>query len=254
MEIYQAIILGIVQGICEFLPISSSGHLVLIPEFFGWEVQDISFDAIVHLATLTAVIVALRKDIISLFQKQNHFLIWMIVVGTIPAIIFGLVIKFLNFDFRHVNVIIVSLVLWAIILYMADRFVKEEPKEIHGLKWKQAIWIGVAQAIALIPGTSRSGIVISAGLFSGLSRSAAARYAFLLGIPAIAAAGLLSCYEVVTGSVQISVLPLLVGFISAFVTGLFAIQFLLNLLKKGDYKGFALYRILLAIILILFIV
>lgn len=257
MTIFQAIILGLIQGITEFLPVSSSGHLILIPEFFDWPLQSVSFDGIIHLATLTAVIVVFKTEITKIirgfftFNKKDQWgnLGWMIIVATIPVIIVGLLFQDqISSTLRRPEIVLGSLLIWGIVLLFADYLVgKKAQDKIELTGWKRVIFIGCAQALALIPGTSRSGITITAGLFSGLSRQAAAKFSFLLGIPAITAAGALAIYDTVGTGLDIDFWPLAFGFIAAFVSGFAAIKFLLWITTSGRYSGFAVYRIILAV-------
>jgi undecaprenyl-diphosphatase len=251
MTIGQAFVLGVVQGVTEFLPVSSSGHLILVPELFGWELQPVSFDAVMHWATLSAVIAALWTDVkataIGMFRGTQK-LGWIILVATIPAVIAGLLFSDqIETTLRNPNIVAFSLAIWGVLLYAADRMMKQNAtNDIRGVSWKQGIWIGIAQAIALIPGTSRSGVTITAGLFAGLNRETAARFSFLLGIPAIALAGAAGLRQIAGGQQAVDWLPLIVGFVTAFACGFMAINFLLSLLRSSNFVGFAVYRVLLA--------
>lgn len=251
MSVIQALVLGIVQGITEFLPVSSSGHLILTPVLFGWQEQPLAFDAVIHLGTLAAILVALRDDLPKLFANKCR-LGWTIVAATIPALAVGYLFKDqIETVLRSPLVVAVSLALWGVLLWAGDRMVKPgATADVTNVGYRRAIFIGIAQAIALIPGTSRSGVTITAGLFTGLSREAAARFSFLLGIPAIAAAGGVSLLDVVRGAEPLAALPLAVGFLSAFAFGVLAIRFLLKLLKTTSYVPFAIYRILLAVVVL----
>ncbi len=265
MNIFQAAILGLVQGIAEFLPISSSGHLVLIPQLFGWQEQSLVFDVATHLATLCAIIWVLREDIQhilqGLFSKKHDregVLGWKIVMATLPIVFVGFLINDAFLDsLRNPVVIAIMLIVWGIILWIADEVQKRRKKSVAEparISWKQAIAIGCAQVFALVPGTSRSGSTISAGLFAGLNRETAARFSFLLSIPAIAGAGMLVFIDVIESGEAISVFPILVGFVTAFVSGVIAMNTLLFLVQKISYGWFAVYRIILGIIvLILFL-
>lgn len=256
MEIIQSIILGIVQGITEFLPISSSGHLIAIPELFGWGEQGILFDVGVHIATLLAVVVALWKDVksmaLSILGKADASykrLLILIIIGTIPVIVVGFTLRdFIVEVFRHPFWVVVSLVVWGLVLGIADSVSrKRQSTDMKQLSISNVLMIGIAQSIALIPGTSRSGITMSAGLFAGLSRKDAARFSFLLSIPAILGAGLLTFLNAPQGALQSLSIEFFVGCVVAFVSGLVAIKFLLNIVEKTSYWVFAVYRILLAI-------
>ena len=266
MSILQALVLGVVQGITEFLPISSSGHLILVPELLGWPLQDLAFDVMVHLGTLVAVVVVLRRDIKKLFRaflsRENtpeRSVAWMILAATVPV----LVVAYFASDIienvlRVPLVVVISLVVWAIVLGIADWFAKKhsQTNKLKKIGWKQAMAIGFSQVIALIPGTSRSGITITAGLFAGLSRRTAARFSFLLSVPAIAAAGAKSMYDLSNSVGVLDPMPLLVGFFAAMISGAFAIKILLELVARMNYMIFVWYRLILAAaaIVILFVI
>ena len=247
MPILHAIVLGIVQGITEFLPVSSSGHLILLPMLLGWPEQPLAFDTVVHLGTLAAVLVALRDDLPKLFADKGK-LGWTIVAASVPALGMGFLFKDqIETVLRSPLVVAASLVVWGILLWIADRQMKKQAEgKIENVGYHRAMMIGLAQAIALIPGTSRSGVTITAGLFMGLSREAAARFSFLLGIPAISAAGALGLFELATGEAQIELVPMIFGFLTSFACGFIAIRFLLKLLKSTSFVPFAIYRIALA--------
>ncbi len=255
MSIWQAIILGVVQGITEFLPVSSSGHLIALPTLFGWDVQGYDFDVIVHMATLLAILVAMWGDVKRLFEK---IVFGKVVLATIPVVLVGLVISFVALDFiRQPAVVAANLFLWGIVLWVADRCALKFKKPIEKLKnigWGKALLVGIAQALAIIPGTSRSGVTITAGLFSGMSREMATRFSFLLAIPAIAGAGIFAGMDILEHSASTSVGALVAGFIAAFLAGLISIRFLLNFVKKSSFVPFAIYRIVLAAILVIWII
>lgn len=259
MTIFQAIVLGIVQGITEFLPVSSSGHLILVPELLGWPEQGAAFDATIHLATLAAVIVALRSDLFQILRsvKDRTATDWrrlggMLLVATLPVAVFGLLLsEWIDGAFRHPGVVAFSLAFWGVALFFADRFVKPSAvSDVRRVSWKTVIGIGLAQAIALIPGTSRSGVTITAGLASGLNRETAARFSFLLGIPSIALAGAAGFVNLLSSEETVSWIPVLAGFFAAFFTGMLAIRWLLKLLTKASYRWFAFYRVVLAIVVL----
>lgn len=261
MSILQAIVLGVIQGLTEFLPVSSSGHLLLIPKLFGWSEQGVVFDAMIHVATLGAVFFGLFGDIRNIAggmlkgRKPDAWgrLGWIIVLGTLPTVAAGLLFKdFIENVLRSPIIVVVSLAFWGIVLAIADRKLSRRTESnITKVGWRRALAIGAAQAIALIPGTSRSGITITAGLFGGLSRDVAARFSFLLGIPAIAAAGSLAILEVFQGKAEFELVPLIVGFICAFASGLVAVKLLLKLMRKASYLWFAVYRVALAVVVLL---
>jgi len=256
--IIQSIILGLIQGLTEFLPVSSSGHLILIPKLFGWAEQGMAFDAAIHLATLVAVIVALWTDIKAIVsgvfkRNENGRLGWMIIIATVPVLAIGFFAgDWLETVFRSPLSVAVSLAFWGVILWMADTLVKKDSEGLlTKIGWKRTLAIGLSQAIAFIPGTSRSGITITTGLFSGLSREAAARFSFLLGLPSIAAAGSFALLKIVSEGGSFDWLSLAIAFAAAFISGFAAIKFLLKIMQGASYKWFAIYRIILAAIIIL---
>jgi undecaprenyl-diphosphatase len=252
MGFFQALILGAVQGMTEFLPVSSSGHLILAPVLLGWKEQPLAFDAVIHLGTLAAILVALRGDLPKLVADRCR-LGWTILAASVPALAAGFLFKDqIETALRSPAVVAASLAAWGLLLWAADRQAKPGAEnDVACVGYHRAMLIGAAQAIALIPGTSRSGVTITAGLFTGLSREAAARFSFLLGIPAIAAAGGSVLLDVLLGAEPVAAFPLAVGFLSAFGFGLLAIRFLLRLLKTASYVPFAVYRLLLAAVVLL---
>jgi undecaprenyl-diphosphatase len=258
--IIQSILLGLIQGFTEFLPVSSSGHLILAADFLGQTINDLSFDAVIHLATLLAMVVALWADIktisLGMIKKTSNGRVgWQIILATIPVLVIGFFASnWLEKTFRSPLVVVVSLAVWGIVLWLADFIGKNNSfKNLNEVGWKKSLIIGALQIIALIPGTSRSGIAITAGLFSGLSRETAARFSFLIGIPSIAAAGGYSFLKIILSGGNFDWLLLILAFISAFVSGFLAIKFLLQLMRGVSYKWFAIYRILLAVILLMII-
>lgn len=263
MTILHAIILGLVQGVTEFLPISSSGFLILIPELFDWEVQSLAFDAFLHIATLAAVVAALwpevRAMIVAFLVPSNDkasvawrkLAMW-ILLATIPVMGVGYFVQeVLEVEFRSAEVVAWSFIVWGIVLYIVDRRVKANKGKTQEVGLKRALLIGFAQIIALIPGTSRSGITITAGLASGLSRETAARFSFLLAIPTIAAAGFLKLGGVVKGDEVVAVLPLAVGFLVALVSAFLTVRFLLTFLKRYSFSELAIFRVVVGIAILL---
>ena len=279
MSFIEAIILGIVQGITEFLPISSTGHLTLagkLMDLIGPPNHIISavnpehwtaFMAVIQLGTLAAVLIYFLKDIINIvssFLKENlkerkNFanqsmdsrLGWLIIIGTIPVVIFGLSFKHLiegNLT-KNLWVISSSLIILAIILFVAEKTAKFK-KEIKDITIKDAIVLGIAQSFALIPGSSRSGTTITGGLFMGLNRESAARFSFLLSIPAVFASGLLELKESLPFIHGFMVLNLIVATVIAGISGYMAIDFLLKFLKKNTTYVFIIYRIILGIVIL----
>jgi len=257
----QAIVLGLIQGLTEFLPISSSGHLLLIQRFSTWPDLGLAFDAFLHLGTVLALIVYFRKDIMRLLRalfdkddKQGRKLWLLIIIGIIPAGLAGWWGRdYVSNDLRLSGLVIFNLIFWGLIMGMADRYinkVKERISEETNMKWRQALIIGLAQALALLPGTSRSGITITAGLFQGIDRRTSARFSFLMGIPLIAAAGILNLIKLLNSPETVNYLQLSLGFIFSFISGLIAIRWLINILSKYSLKWFVVYRVVLGLILI----
>ena len=275
MNVLEAIILGIIQGLSEFIPISSTAHLTLAGQLMGlidpshperWT----SFIAIIQLGTLVAVLVYFKNEIISYpkaFVSENIInrkkfseqslesrLSWFIGLGTLPIVIIGLLFKdFIEGSFtKELNVIAFSLIGLAIILFISEKIASLK-KDLTKITLNDSIIIGLAQAVALIPGSSRSGTTITAGLFVGLNRETAARFSFLLSIPAILASGLLSAYQAIEYITPGDILNIIIATISAGISGYFAISFLINYLKQNSTLIFIIYRILLGIVILLFV-
>lgn len=257
-DIVRGLVLGAVQGLAEFFPISSSGHLILVPVLLGWPDQGLAFDTVLHLGTLVALFWFFRKDIIGLFQKKAWGFLWKVIVATLPA----LVIAFFANDWIEANVrqgwiVALDLALFGFILLGADRWSDGRNNRLNdyeSVSWKQAMLVGIAQPLALFPGTSRSGITITVGLLSGLTRQAAARFSFFLSIPVTAAAGLHGLLSVAKQGIAIDqTVALIAGFISALGFGLFAIRFLISYVAKHRYDGFVIYRLVLALVVLAFV-
>lgn len=265
-----ALLLGLVQGATEFLPISSSAHLYAIPYLFGLSdplLSSLAFGAVIHLGTLAAVLVALRRDVLRLAgvalrtatsmgrHRGDHAderLIVAIIIGTVPAVALGLAAgDLLDTAVRTPLVVAAAVTAGALLLWFAERVgTRERPLQSVGVI--DGLMIGIAQAFALIPGISRSGATISGGLFLGFRRDAAARFGFLLGIPAIAGAGTIELKHLLESSEDLAAsAPLLViGVVSAFVSGLFAIKLLFRLLDGGSTRIFVAYRLAFAAVLV----
>ncbi len=261
----QAIVLGIIQGLTEFLPISSTAHLILAPWIFGWDDPGLAFDVVLHLGTLTGIIAFFRKDFYSILQgmisgmmeRKTHTGIegrvgWYIIIGTIPAGLAGLLLKDqIETVLRSPRIIAIALILFGLILMWAEAVGRKKRRMDH-LNIVDAIVIGCAQAIALIPGVSRSGITITAGLFRNIERATAARFAFLLSTPIIMAGGLLSALNVYKeGLPQDMFWPYVGGFAASAVSGFLAIKFLLLFLSKQKVNIFVYYRIIVGILILL---
>lgn len=253
MTVFQAAVLGLVQGLTEFLPVSSSGHLALVPALFRWEPHPAAFDAAIHLGTFFAVVFALRADVArvlrGLFSKGDEWgrLGWMVAAASVPVLFAGFLVgEVFMLDLRDPRLIVGTLAFWGIALYLVDRHAPSLEGKAQRAGWRRSMLVGIAQVLALLPGTSRSGVTITAGRALGLSREAAARFSFLLSIPAVAAAGTLSMVQIAEGSAAVQALPLAVGLACSFASGAFAIRWLLKLMKTGTYAPFAVYRLALA--------
>lgn len=253
MPVFQAIVLGVVQGVTEFLPISSSGHLIFFPTLFGWQDQGIVFDTVVHVGTLVAVVAYFRKKLATLLSQRR--LLFFIIASAIPAgftgVIWGDNIERL---FRSPAVVGWSLIGWGVVLGLADRYEKRHaPVAVVG--WKQMIAMACAQILAFIPGTSRSGITMTAGLFTGLSKITAAEFSFLMSIPVIAAAGAAGFRDLAAAAYgSVPVAPFLAGFFAAAVSGFLAITVLLRLLTKHGFFPFVVYRVAVGFMILVFLV
>ncbi len=262
MNIFDSIILGIIQGLTEFLPISSSGHLIIARDLFGWQgSSDLSFDAILQLATGLALVVYFRKDIFRLIktffamiskkpvEQKDKITIWAIIIGTIPAIVFGLFLqKYMETTFRSAILVAFVLIIGSAVMYLAEKF-SNQNKQLS--LWK-GIGIGFFQCLALVPGFSRSGATISGGLIFGLDRENATRFSFLLSIPIILGSGLKKLFDISqSGMFSTDWINIISGSITAFLIGLFAIGFLIRFLKKYSLKIFIWYRIILAIVVLI---
>jgi len=272
MDIIQAIVLGIVQGLTEFLPISSSAHLRIVPALLGWDDPGAAFTAIIQIGTLAAVLIYFYQDILRIstatltgvlqrdpFGTQDSRMGWMIAAGTIPIVVLGLLFKKnIETTFRSLYIISGSLILLALVLMYAEHLVKkreargEKMLSLDNIGWKEALIIGFAQSLALIPGSSRSGTTITGGLFLGMTRETAARFSFLLSLPAVFAAGIYQLLKVwpellASGDQLVN---LTVATVVSGVVGYASIAFLLDYLKKHSTYLFIVYRILLGVFLL----
>ena len=261
--------MGVVQGLTEFLPVSSSGHLILVPYLLGWRdpfIESLAFSVMLHMATLLALLVYFRADWLrlipaglaairdrSLRADPDRRLAWLLVASTIPAVIAGVLLNdLIETTFREPGLVAVTLVVGAAILWLADRLSRRD-RDIAGMSVPTALGIGAAQALALVPGISRSGISISAGLVAGLDREAAARFSFLMATPITAGAGLWEVRKLVTGEagVDVALGPLLVGMVAALIAGLAAISLTLRYLRSHPTTVFVVYRLVLASVVVI---
>jgi undecaprenyl-diphosphatase len=268
-QIVQALIMGIVQGLTEFLPISSSGHLILVPYLFGWDdpfITSLAFSVLLNIGTLAALLLYFGRDWLRLVpaglaavrdrsfrDDPDRRLAWLLVATTIPAALVGYLFNDVIDEQFHgtgpgtAALVAAMLVVGAAIMWVADRW-GSRTQQIDDVSFPIALAIGVAQALALIPGISRSGVSISAGRIAGLDRELAARFSFLMAAPIILGATLFEVRKLVTGDtgVPVSVGPLLVGMVASFVAGILAIRFLLGYLRSHSLTVFVVYRLVLA--------
>lgn len=257
----QVTVLALIQGITEFLPISSSGHLVLTPHLFGWPDQGLAFDVAVHVGTLLAVVLYFRKDVwlmgrdwtLSILTRQptsNSRLAWWIIFATLPAIGLGLLINGeLEQALRDPLVIASTTIGFALLLWWSDIKGKQVRDE-YSLSFKDIVIIGGAQALALIPGTSRSGITITAALMLGLTREAAAKFSFLLSIPIILGAGTLKTRDLLESTAPVQWEAMFGGFVLSFISAYVVIALFLKWINKIGMQPFVWYRLLLGALLI----
>jgi undecaprenyl-diphosphatase len=267
MSLLEAIVLGIVQGLTEFLPISSTAHLRIVPAFAGWEDPGAAFTAVTQLGTMTAVLIYFRNDLVRIARAWARSLLdrsarreldarlgWYILFGTVPIGIFGLVFKDqIENGARDLYLIGVALIVLGLVLAAAEKLGSQE-RAIEQIRTKDGLAIGIAQALALVPGVSRSGATITAGLFMGLDRTAAARFSFLLSIPAVVLSGVLELGTILEGedSEHVSLGALALATALAFVSGYAAIAFLLRFLTNHSTIVFVVYRVALgAVVLVL---
>ena len=264
-DFFEALVLGTIQGLTEFLPISSSAHLRIFPEMFGWGDPGAAFTAVIQIGTELAVLIFFRHDIWrigsmwvrSLFKPEyrGHLdarMGWFIIIGSLPIVLLGVALKdVIEKDFRSLWIIGSALIVLGIVLGIADR-VSRSDKQIKQMSLRDAVLMGLAQACALVPGVSRSGATISMGRFLGYEREAATRYAFLLAIPAVVGAGLFELKEIPHGDNTYGWGPTILATVVSFVVGYAAIAWLLRYVSTRSYTPFVLYRVALgAAVLIL---
>jgi len=260
MTFLQLVLIAVVQGITEFLPISSSGHLILIPFLTNFPDQGPMIDVAVHIGSLLAIIIYFFKDVAGLAKGgfatigigkdpvHKRLFLW-ILVGTIPAVVVGLFLKDHLEEFRSTDLVAVNLIVYGLLLGAADRWGKQV-KSFEQLTLRDAILVGIAQSLALVPGTSRSGVTMTAARVLGYGRVEAARFSFLLAIPAVAGAGLLAALELADATAEMQMDAMIAGgltFLSAFAT----MAFLMNFLKKASMLVFVIYRVAMGVALLI---
>lgn len=261
MSTVEVIILAIIQGLTEFLPISSSAHLILPSAMFGWQDQGLVFDVAVHVGTLLAVMLYFRRDIGQLTvgwvqslagkHSTDSKLAWWVILATIPAGLFGLLAGDLIETFlRSPYVIAITTIVFGLALWLADATAKQM-QSMEQLSWKQALLIGIAQAVALIPGTSRSGITMTAALMLGLDRVSAARFSFLLSIPIIILSGGYQGAKLIAEPTQYDVSAILLGTGLSFISAFICIHLFLKVIERMGMLPFVIYRLILGVVLLL---
>ncbi len=262
MSFLQAIVLGLVQGLTEFLPISSSGHLRIVPALCGWEDPGTAFTAVIQLGTMAAVLLYFRTDLWNIarawvrevrlpYRQRSHEanLGWFIILGTIPVAVFGLIFSNqIESGARNLYLIGSVLIAFSFVMLAADR-IGSRVRNLEHLNARDGLWIGLAQSLALVPGVSRSGATISAGLLRGFDRSSAARYSFLLSVPAVVLSGLFELRHI-GGEGAVGAGPTIVATLVAFVSGYAAIAWLLRYLATHSLTLFVAYRIPLGVLVL----
>jgi len=252
---FHAILLGAVQGLTEFLPVSSSGHLVIFQHILGVQESPLTFDVMLHMGTLLAVFVAFWDDIIHILKKPFTRLTYLIVVGCIPAAIAGyLVAPYIEKAFEALLVVGLGLIFTGFALRFSEKWSREKIglKDIPNTSYKDALFIGLLQAVAIVPGISRSGSTIAAGLFAGMERELAARFSFLLSIPVILGAGIFELSDVSSSAWSQNLVPYTVGTLVAALFGYLAIKIVMRLVRHGRLSVFSYYCWAVALVTLVF--
>lgn len=261
LDFLQAVVLGLIQGLTEFLPISSSAHLRILPEWFGWGDPGAAFTAVIQIGTELAVLLYFRHDIWrigktwvkSIYKPEFRGHIdarmgWYVIIGSVPIVVLGVLLKdVIEQDFRNLYVIATTLIVMGLVLGIADHMAKQD-RDLKQVGMKHAVLLGLAQALALIPGVSRSGATISMGLFLGLKREAATRFAFLLAIPAVVGAGVFELKDIPNGDNNYGWGPTFVATVVSFLVGYAAIAWLLKYVSTHTYTPFVIYRVSLGVL------
>lgn len=267
MTTVQALILGTIQGLTEFLPVSSSGHLIFIPALFGWADQGLAFDVVLHLGTLVAVVFYFRKTLVRLFRalwtKQKtedsvlaRYVLWSVIPAGLAGFFFG---DMIEASLRSATIVAWSLIGWAGVLAAADGWNKGLEKaqktiSLTAMGWRQAAFVALAQILALVPGTSRSGITMTAGLFAGLNKKSAAEFSFLMSVPVIFLAGAAKMAALSTEVISIPIEIFLIGFIASTLSGFLAIWTLMKIIQKWSFMPFVAYRIVIGTLILFYLV
>lgn len=258
MSALEAIVLGVLQGVTEFLPISSTAHLLFFPEFVGWEDPGAAFTAVTQIGTLAAVVIYFRHELAGITTawlrslrdpaaraEPDAKLGWYIVIGTIPIVVFGAIFADqVETGARSLSLVAATMIALGLLLLLSEKLATHE-RPLRSVGARDAVLIGLAQAVALVPGVSRSGATLTAGLFLGFEREAAARYSFLLSIPSVFASGAYELYSLIDDStaIEVGLGPLLLGTAVAFVTGYATIAWLLSFLQTHTTLPFVIYRV-----------
>lgn len=256
MDFFRAVVLGLIQGLTEFLPISSSAHLAIFPKFFGWDDPGAAFTAVIQIGTELAVVLYFWRDIVTiaagwlrgLFSADAREALewrmgWFVIIGSVPIVVLGVLFQdTIKHEFRRVALIAIALIVFGLILGFAER-VGRKDRSIEELTTRHAVLLGLAQSCALFPGVSRSGGTISMGLLLGYDRRAATRYSFLLAIPAVLGAGFYNLKDIPNQPNAYGTGPTIVATVISFVVGLAVIRWLLNYVSTRSYKPFVIYRI-----------
>ena len=252
MEIWQAIILGLLQGLTEFLPVSSSGHLVIVQNFLGVIRTGVTFDIAVHLGTALAVAYYFRDQLLAI--ARNFRLLALLIVASIPAAVFGLAFQdFLESLFSQVVAVGFALLVTGTILWLAETYSRQgkDAKKLEQISYQDALIIGLGQAVAIVPGISRSGSTIATALLRNVNRESAAEFSFLMSLPVILGAAFLELIDLGSAASSLSVVPIFAGLVTAFFSGLAAIYFLLAIIRRHSLKIFAYYTWFLGAIVLL---
>lgn len=255
MSLIQIVVLALIQGITEFLPISSSGHLILAPAVIGWKDQGVVTDMVTNLGSWTAVVIYFWRDVVAMFHglgdtlrrrtTYNSNLMLNVLIATVPILIVGLLLKLFHLEdkIRSVGLVAFNAIFFGLILYLTDAYGKAN-RTINALNWKTSLFMGVAQSLALSPGTSRSGITMSSARFLGMSRTDAARFSFLMSIPANGAASVLIIGDALKSGLPITADVIMTGILTFFVS-LGTIAFLMRMLRTASFLPFVIYRVIL---------
>ena len=258
MNIIESIVLGIIQGLTEFLPVSSTAHLILAPWFFGFKDPGLYFDVALHLGTLLAILLFFWRDFLKIFMdmiksEERGIVFWYLVVATIPGALFGVLLESkVESIFRSPALIAFSLAIFGVIIWVIDRKVKKERK-IEEVGFKDALLIGFSQALALVPGVSRSGITMVMGRCLGFTREASVRFSFLLSAPIIFGSVMAGALKIFKGkeAMSFNYLDLGVGVLTSFIFGFLAIRFLIKYVSKNNFDIFVIYRLALASLILI---